>query len=77
MIPENNLNRYWFGSSNIGLGHYFGPLEMEFGVSSRRLRSIAGAAGRPVFPFNRAHEAFTLFADRTDGVIKVVLTAKG
>ncbi len=28
------------------------------------------------FPFNRAHEAFTLFADRTDGVIKVVLIAE-
>ena len=26
------------------------------------------------FPFNQAQEAFTLFADRTDGVIKVVLT---
>jgi hypothetical protein len=51
------------------VGHNSGTLEMEFGVSSRRLRSIAGAAGRPVFPFNRAHEAFTLFADRTDGVI--------
>jgi len=29
------------------------------------------------FPFSRAQEAFTLFTDRTDGVIKVVLTAKG
>jgi len=28
------------------------------------------------FPFSRAQEAFTLFADRTDGVIKVVLTAQ-
>jgi len=28
------------------------------------------------FPFSRAQEAFTLFADRTDGVIKVVLTAE-
>jgi threonine dehydrogenase-like Zn-dependent dehydrogenase len=27
------------------------------------------------FPFNRAQEAFTLFADRADGVIKVILTA--
>ncbi|PYS72147.1 MAG: hypothetical protein DMF69_08470 [Acidobacteria bacterium] len=27
-------------------------------------------------PFNHAQEAFTLFADRSDGVIKVVLTAK-
>ncbi len=27
------------------------------------------------FPFSRAQEAFTLFADRADGVIKVVLTA--
>jgi len=52
------------------LGHNSGTLEIEFGVSSRRLRSIAGAAGRAVFPFNRAQEAFTLFADRTDGVIK-------
>jgi len=26
------------------------------------------------FPFSQAQEAFTLFADRTDGVIKVVLT---
>lgn len=26
------------------------------------------------FPFNRAQEAFTLFADRRDGVLKVVLT---
>jgi L-iditol 2-dehydrogenase len=29
------------------------------------------------FPFSRAQEAFTLFADRTDGVIKVELTAEG
>jgi len=29
------------------------------------------------FPFSRAQEAFTLFADRTDGVIKVALTAEG
>ena len=29
------------------------------------------------FPFRRAQEAFTLFADRTDGVIKVALTAEG
>ena len=29
------------------------------------------------FPFSSAQEAFTLFADRTDGVIKVVLTAEG
>ena len=29
------------------------------------------------FPLSRAQEAFTLFADRTDGVIKVVLTAEG
>jgi len=28
------------------------------------------------FPFSRAPEAFTLFADRADGVIKVVLTAE-
>jgi threonine dehydrogenase-like Zn-dependent dehydrogenase len=28
------------------------------------------------FPFSRALEAFTLFADRTDGVIKVALTAE-
>ncbi len=28
------------------------------------------------FPFSRAQEAFTLFADRADGVIKVVLTAE-
>jgi threonine dehydrogenase-like Zn-dependent dehydrogenase len=28
------------------------------------------------FPFKRAQEAFTLFADRADGVIKVVLTAE-
>lgn len=28
------------------------------------------------FPLSRAQEAFTLFADRTDGVIKVVLTAE-
>jgi len=27
-------------------------------------------------PFNRAQEAFTLFADRSDGVVKVVLTTK-
>ena len=26
-----------------------------------------------IFPFSRAQEAFTLFADRTDGVIKVML----
>ena len=29
------------------------------------------------FPLSRAQEAFTLFADRADGVIKVVLTAQG
>ena len=29
-----------------------------------------------VFPFSRAQEAFTRFADRTDGVIKVVLTTR-
>jgi len=29
------------------------------------------------FPLSRAQEAFTLFADRSDGVIKVVLTAEG
>jgi threonine dehydrogenase-like Zn-dependent dehydrogenase len=29
------------------------------------------------FPLSRAQEAFTLFADRTDGVIKVVLTTEG
>jgi threonine dehydrogenase-like Zn-dependent dehydrogenase len=28
------------------------------------------------FPFSRAQEAFTLFADRADGVIKVVLTTE-
>ena len=28
------------------------------------------------FPFSRAQDAFTLFADRTDGVIKVVLTVE-
>ena len=28
------------------------------------------------FPFSRAQEAFTLFADHTDGVIKVVLTTE-
>jgi threonine dehydrogenase-like Zn-dependent dehydrogenase len=28
------------------------------------------------FPFSHAQEAFTLFADRTDGVIKVALTAE-
>jgi threonine dehydrogenase-like Zn-dependent dehydrogenase len=28
------------------------------------------------FPFSQAQEAFTLFADRTDGVIKVALTAE-
>jgi threonine dehydrogenase-like Zn-dependent dehydrogenase len=28
------------------------------------------------FPFSRAHEAFTLFADRADGSIKVVLRAE-
>jgi alcohol dehydrogenase len=28
------------------------------------------------FPFSRAQEAFTLFADRTDGVIKVILTTE-
>jgi len=29
------------------------------------------------FPLSRAQEAFTLFADRTDGAIKVALTAEG
>jgi L-iditol 2-dehydrogenase len=29
------------------------------------------------FPLSRAHDAFTLFADRAEGVIKVVLTAEG
>ena len=29
------------------------------------------------FPFSRAQEAFALFADRVDGVIKVVLTTEG
>ena len=29
------------------------------------------------FPLSRAQEAFTLFANRSDGVIKVVLTAEG
>ena len=29
-----------------------------------------------ILPFNRAQEAFTLFADRADGVVKVVLTAR-
>jgi threonine dehydrogenase-like Zn-dependent dehydrogenase len=54
-----------------------GPTVDDFRVAVDMLSKGVIAVGdlvTHIFPFSRAQEAFTLFADRTDGVIKVMLT---
>ncbi len=56
-----------------------GPTVDDFRVAVDLISNGVIDAGPLVthsFPFSRAQDAFTLFADRTDGVIKVVLTAE-
>jgi threonine dehydrogenase-like Zn-dependent dehydrogenase len=58
----------------------FGPTVDDFRVAvdliSNGVIDVAPLVTH-TFPLSRAQEAFTLFADRTDGVIKVALTAEG